>query len=143
MVRVAGLEPARLSTTASETVASAYSAIPAVCLLAVRVGFEPTVHGVHSGFRDRRLNPLGHLTVLCGTWGVYHTSKKRRPASWHRIHQIGEGCEYAPGAVCRKQEITLKMLPSSRPASDGRSGWDCCLAGRGGFEPPDRFRSSV
>lgn len=103
MVRVAGLEPACLSTTVSETVASACSAIPAVCLLAVRVGFEPTVHGVHSGFRDRRLNPLGHLTVLCGT--QVQLASLPTPLDY-RICSVGD--------LVKNHPMTLR-LPCTRP----------------------------
>jgi hypothetical protein len=34
--------------------------------MAERVGFEPTILRIQdSGFRDRRLQPLGHLSVSC------------------------------------------------------------------------------
>ncbi len=34
-------------------------------IMAERVGFEPTVHRCITGFQDRLLKPLGHLSVTC------------------------------------------------------------------------------
>lgn len=45
---------------------SALESPPYCVFLAVRVGFEPTVHCCITGFQDQLLKPLGHLTKLYG-----------------------------------------------------------------------------
>ena len=70
--------------------------------MAERVGFEPTIPGGYTAFRERRLQPLGHLST-CLDYGL--------PVAW-----------FDGQAVPWLQHI-LKRLVASRRTAGSSSIW--------------------
>src|SRR5690606_21062110 len=70
---------------------------------AERVGFEPTVAQHHTDFRDRHLQPLGHLSPAAP-----ESVTNPDPRAKEKNRATGQG------------QTRLATRPSSRPGSGGR-----------------------